>query len=131
MTLPGLLDKVVAALDYHWLSEVRLVLAGAVNSRTGATPLSEFLRPAAGWAARPHLDPAAHTAIMPFSSGTTGPPKGVQLSSLALTAAVTQVSQSSVFRSAAVASLLCRPTVWRPGARWCPPRPTSRCRTRR
>ena len=51
------------------------------NSTTSAIPLMECMKNDGSlFEAKPDLDPAKTLAVLPFSSGTTGPPKGKCLS---------------------------------------------------
>jgi acyl-CoA synthetase (AMP-forming)/AMP-acid ligase II len=64
----------------------RLVALGPAE---GATPAADLL--GAGPAPAPPLDPATAVALLPYSSGTTGLPKGVRLTHANLVTAVRQV----------------------------------------
>ena len=58
-----------------------------------AARLSEFLsNDGAGYDSRPSFDVRETLGILPFSSGTTGPPKGVMLSNQNLTASIYQAN---------------------------------------
>ena len=55
--------------------------------------LSEFLsNDGTGYDSRPYFDVRETLGILPFSSGTTGPPKGVMLTNQNLTASVYQAN---------------------------------------
>jgi acyl-CoA synthetase (AMP-forming)/AMP-acid ligase II len=74
LTVPTFADKAIQAAGRSGVREV-FVLGEAA----GATPFAEVLR-----ASLPPpevaIDPHAHLAVLPYSSGTTGLPKGVMLS---------------------------------------------------
>jgi acyl-CoA synthetase (AMP-forming)/AMP-acid ligase II len=73
---------------------VTLPAMAAAAERAGARaviPIGADLLAARGPVPTPELDPATATALLPYSSGTTGPPKGVVLTHANLTTAVRQV----------------------------------------
>jgi acyl-CoA synthetase (AMP-forming)/AMP-acid ligase II len=73
---------------------VTLPAMAAAAERAGARaviPIGADLLAARGPAPTLELDPATATALLPYSSGTTGPPKGVVLTHANLTTAVRQV----------------------------------------
>ena len=85
-----LLDKVVATMElYPHLTTVLHLDAedtGEVPLPSPAhLPFYSFLSPTPATSSPP-LDPSTHPAILPFSSGTTGPPKGVMVSHRSLIA---------------------------------------------
>ncbi len=85
LTVPMFLDKVGAAATKAGLQEV-FVLGEA----PGATPFAELL---ADEGAPPEvtIDPANDLAVLPYSSGTSGRPKGVMLTHRNLVAVTAQV----------------------------------------
>jgi acyl-CoA synthetase (AMP-forming)/AMP-acid ligase II len=73
LTVPPFLDKAIEAAGRSGVREVFVLGEGE-----GATPFSELLRPGP----EPRevaIDPRADLAVLPYSSGTTGMPKGVML----------------------------------------------------
>jgi acyl-CoA synthetase (AMP-forming)/AMP-acid ligase II len=87
VTVPAL---VPAARSVAAATGVReLVVLGEAE---GATPILELLA-AGGHAPGPALDPAASVALLPYSSGTTGLPKGTQLTHANLVTSVRQVGR--------------------------------------
>jgi len=72
VTNPDCVDKTRAALT----PGVRLIVVGEATG--GAVSFEEVLR-SGGLAQPPHVDPAEDLATLPYSSGTTGLPKGVML----------------------------------------------------
>src|SRR5919202_5312697 len=83
-TVPSFLDRVMPAAEAAGVEEV--VVLGEAE---GATPLTELL---AGGdpAPEPGIDPAEDPAALPYSSGTSGVPKGVVLTHRNLVANVLQ-----------------------------------------
>jgi acyl-CoA synthetase (AMP-forming)/AMP-acid ligase II len=73
LTIPAFLDKAIQAADRLGVREV-FVLGEA----QGATPFAELL-PAGGQPPEVAIDPRADLAVLPYSTGTTGLPKGVML----------------------------------------------------
>ena len=81
------------------LHHVKIIVVGeAGHSPTSNNiPFGELLRdrgdafPSAAQRQQIVSDPSSHVAILPFSSGTTGLPKGVQLTHLNLVANIGQV----------------------------------------
>jgi acyl-CoA synthetase (AMP-forming)/AMP-acid ligase II len=73
VTVPPFLEN--ARLACHEAGVEDLVVVGEGD---GATPLSELIDNGAE-PPRPEIDPASDLAVLPYSSGTTGLPKGVML----------------------------------------------------
>jgi acyl-CoA synthetase (AMP-forming)/AMP-acid ligase II len=74
VTTPALADQAVEAARTAGLEEV-FTIGGA----PGTTPFEALLAPPGTPAPRPAIEPARHIVALPFSSGTTGLPKGVML----------------------------------------------------
>jgi acyl-CoA synthetase (AMP-forming)/AMP-acid ligase II len=92
VTVPPFLDRALAAAEKAGVQEV-LVFGEA----EGATPFRELLTHA-GAPARPALDPDRDVAALPYSSGTTGLPKGVELTHANLVTNVRQAQAVLGFR---------------------------------
>jgi acyl-CoA synthetase (AMP-forming)/AMP-acid ligase II len=73
LTVPPLLDNALEAAEIAGVEEVAVVGAG-----DGATPLADLLGDPSA-APSVDVDPTTDVAVLPFSSGTTGLPKGVML----------------------------------------------------
>jgi acyl-CoA synthetase (AMP-forming)/AMP-acid ligase II len=84
LTVPPFIDAALEAAADSPVEEV-FVLGEA----EGATPFAELLGEAGPAAVR--IDPGADLAVLPYSSGTTGLPKGVMLSHRNLVANMVQV----------------------------------------
>lgn len=90
VTVPPFLDTARAAVKLAGVA-VRLVLLG--DEEAGCLPFGELLQhgalpPPVG------LDPAADLAALPYSSGTSGLPKGVQLTHRACVANILMLQQA-------------------------------------
>jgi acyl-CoA synthetase (AMP-forming)/AMP-acid ligase II len=85
VTVPGLVPAARAAAATAGVPEV-IVLGQA----DGATPVVELL--SGGPAPEPELDPGRAIGLLPYSSGTTGLPKGVMLTHANLVSSVRQVT---------------------------------------
>ncbi len=86
VTVPPFLDAALEAADRAGIADEVYVLGEA----EGAKPFSELLGDPAA-APEIEIDPAADLAVLPYSSGTTGLPKGVMLSHRNLVANLCQV----------------------------------------
>jgi acyl-CoA synthetase (AMP-forming)/AMP-acid ligase II len=73
LTIPAFVDKAIAAAGKSGIREV-FVLGEA----QGATPFAELLR-AGRQPPQVAIDPGVDLAVLPYSTGTTGLPKGVML----------------------------------------------------
>jgi acyl-CoA synthetase (AMP-forming)/AMP-acid ligase II len=87
LTIPAFLDKAVQAAGRSGVREV-FVLGGT----EGATPFTELLR-SGREVPDVAIDPRADLAALPYSSGTTGLPKGVMLTHRNLVANLCQCVQ--------------------------------------
>jgi acyl-CoA synthetase (AMP-forming)/AMP-acid ligase II len=85
LTVPPFIDTALAAAEDSEVEEV-FVLGEA----EGATPVTELLG-SGGAPPEVEIDPATDLAVLPYSSGTTGLPKGVMLSHRNLIANLIQV----------------------------------------
>ena len=87
MTVPPFLEVAREAVEGTDVEEILLV--GAEGDEQGATDIKELL---ASGAEPPELeiDPAVDLAVLPYSSGTTGLPKGVMLTHRNLVANILQ-----------------------------------------
>jgi acyl-CoA synthetase (AMP-forming)/AMP-acid ligase II len=73
LTIPQCVDRAVAAAGRSGVREVFVL-----GESAGATPFAELLR-AGEQAPEIAIDPRADLVTLPYSSGTTGQPKGVEL----------------------------------------------------
>jgi acyl-CoA synthetase (AMP-forming)/AMP-acid ligase II len=88
VTVPPFLDAAREAAAE--VGGIELVVVGEAE---GATPLAELIVPSAGQA-DVEIDPGKDLAVLPYSSGTTGMPKGVMLTHRNLVANVNQANAS-------------------------------------
>lgn len=86
LTVPPMAEAALKAAKDSPVEEVFVL-----GEHDGATPASELLAPAE--APQPSIDPEADLAVLPYSSGTTGLPKGVMLSHRNLVANLIQVGR--------------------------------------
>ena len=87
LTVPPFLDAAREAADRVGLDDVFVV-----GEAEGATPFTELLG-SPGDRPTPEIDPASDVAVLPYSSGTTGLPKGVMLTHANLVANICQVQE--------------------------------------
>jgi acyl-CoA synthetase (AMP-forming)/AMP-acid ligase II len=92
VTVPPLLDRALAAADKAGVQEV-LVFGDA----DGATPFRELLTHTSA-PAQVAIDPDRDVAALPYSSGTTGLPKGVELTHTQLVTNLRQAQAVLGFR---------------------------------
>ena len=86
VTVPPFLDAAREAAEE--VGGIELVVVGEAE---GATPLGELIAPGAG-PPDTTIDPGKDLAVLPYSSGTTGMPKGVMLTHRNLVANVNQTN---------------------------------------
>jgi len=84
LTVPPFLDAAREAAERAGIQEVAVV-----GEADGATPFGELLGDPSA-APSPEIDPASDVAVLPYSSGTTGLPKGVMLTHRNLVANICQ-----------------------------------------
>jgi len=85
ITSYSLLEKVKTTSSLHRLNKLLFLDAEAMgevalpSEQCESLPFYAYLSTSPA-ASSPKIEPACHPAILPFSSGTTGPPKGVMVS---------------------------------------------------
>jgi acyl-CoA synthetase (AMP-forming)/AMP-acid ligase II len=86
LTVPPFLDKAKAAAAKAKVRELFVIGEGA-----GATPFAELLQ-GNGSLPKVHINPREDIALLPYSSGTMGRPKGVMLTHYNLTSLLQQIA---------------------------------------
>jgi acyl-CoA synthetase (AMP-forming)/AMP-acid ligase II len=86
LTVPAFLDKAKEAAARTGVREIFVI-----GEAPGATPFSELLQ-GNGPLPEVHINPRQDAAILPYSSGTVGRPKGVVLTHYNLTALLQQIA---------------------------------------
>jgi acyl-CoA synthetase (AMP-forming)/AMP-acid ligase II len=100
ITVPQLIDKAKAAAAGSAIEEIFVF-----GEAPGATPFAELL----DFDAQPpdvDIDPANDIVVMPYSSGTTGMPKGVMLTHRNLVANIAQLIQAQPYPDAVAIGVL-------------------------
>jgi acyl-CoA synthetase (AMP-forming)/AMP-acid ligase II len=86
LTVPSFLDKAKEAAARAGVRELFVI-----GEAPGATPFSELLQ-GNGHPPKAHINPREDIALLPYSSGTVGRPKGVMLTHYSLTALLQQIA---------------------------------------
>jgi acyl-CoA synthetase (AMP-forming)/AMP-acid ligase II len=92
VTVPALVDRAVAAAEKAGVEEVYVL-----GAAPGATPFGELTGHTYP-SVRVPIDPDRDLAALPYSSGTSGLPKGVELTHAAMVANVRQSQEALGFR---------------------------------
>lgn len=80
----------IKGVDFSGLPNLRRIYCTREQG-TGSDPFSDLLKPVSAALPRPERDSVSTLAALPYSSGTTGLPKGVMLSHLNLVANIYQL----------------------------------------
>ncbi|GFG49903.1 4-coumarate--CoA ligase family protein [Mycolicibacterium agri] len=91
ITVSALLPQAQEAAASVGLTDDRLVVLDGPGAATDGHPNAADLLGAGAAARQVEFDPASHLAVLPYSSGTTGNPKGVMLTHRNLVANVAQI----------------------------------------
>ncbi|MBS1694539.1 MAG: AMP-binding protein [Actinobacteria bacterium] len=91
ITVSALAPRAAEAATAAGLAAADLVVLDGAGQAADGHPNAADLLAAGAKPPRVHFDPATHLAVLPYSSGTTGVPKGVMLTHRNLTANVAQI----------------------------------------
>jgi acyl-CoA synthetase (AMP-forming)/AMP-acid ligase II len=83
-------SALVSGMDLSGLPDLKAVYSTRSTPGAGALPFTDLLRPTAASLPQPENDSRQTIAVLPYSSGTTGLPKGVMLSHFNLVSNVYQ-----------------------------------------